>query len=208
MNKTKKKILDASLSLFNAAGTINVVLQKIADKSEISIGNLTYHYKNKETIIVALFVMIDDDISDIFKKINLIPTEEEIIEIEFKLIALQEKYRFMFLDSVQLINTSEPIAEKFRENMKHQIEVIEALMRIGAMTGMFKPEKYDGQYLKLSKLIWNIYFSRITRSVLMEEPYELIDLANDIWMIIEHFLTEDGYQKYKPLLEEKMGKIY
>lgn len=208
MSQTKQNILNAALKLFNEAGTIQIVLQKIADEAGISIGNLTYHFKNKEAIIVALFDVIDGDIGAIFQKVSLMPSEEEIVEIEYKLFELQEQYRFIFLDTVRLISISEKVAVKFRENMGHQIEVIVALMKIGAMTGTFKEEAYEGQYLRLSKVIWNIYFSRITRSVVMDEKYELIDLANDIWMIIESFLTPMGVEKYRPLIEEKMGKLY
>lgn len=208
MNRTKQKILEASLKLFNDAGTIQIVLQKIADESNISIGNLTYHFKNKEAIIVALFDVIDEDISSIFSKVSLMPTEEEIMEIEHKLFELQDRYRFLFLDSIRLINTSKIVADKFRENMKHQIDVIVTLMNIGAMTGTYKTEEYEGQYLQVAKIVWNIYFSRITRSVVMDEKYELIDLANDIWLLVKPFLTEEGVNKYKPLLEAKMGAIH
>jgi len=208
MSKTKQKILESALILFNEAGTIQVVLQKIADQAGMSIGNLTYHYKNKEAIIIELFDVIDNDISAIFSKVSLMPTEVEIMEIEHKLFELQDKYRFMFLDSVRLISISPIVAEKFRQNMKHQIDVIVTLMNIGAMARTYKPEEYEGHYSQQAKIVWNLYFSRITRSVVMDEKYELIDLANDIWLIIKPFLTEEGLTKYKPLLEAKMGQIH
>ena len=53
MAKTKQKIILSALQLFNENGIANVRLQHIADEAFISIGNLAYHYKNKEAIVKA-----------------------------------------------------------------------------------------------------------------------------------------------------------
>ena len=51
MKKTKQKIIQASIELFNQKGWTNVRLQNIADRCGISVGNLAYHYANKAAII-------------------------------------------------------------------------------------------------------------------------------------------------------------
>ncbi|MEL7123903.1 MAG: TetR/AcrR family transcriptional regulator, partial [Bacteroidota bacterium] len=51
MKSTKQKILDAALKLFNQDGIVNVRLQHIADEAFVSVGNLAYHYSNKESIV-------------------------------------------------------------------------------------------------------------------------------------------------------------
>jgi len=204
MNKTKLKILLSALKLFNEAGSIKVVIQKIADEAGISIGNLTYHFKNKEAIIVALFDIINEDIDGIFHKMSIIPTEEEVIEIEHKLFEMQEKYKFMFTDTISLINVSEDVAKRFKENMEHQVNLIYTLMRLGVMMNTYKEEKYEGQFMQLSRIIWSMYFNRITRGIIMSEAYKLEELAKDIWLVIEPHLTDEGREKYKALMEEKL----
>ena len=54
MKDTKRRILDAALDLFNENGLVNVRLQHIADQAQMSVGNLAYHYANKEAIVTAL----------------------------------------------------------------------------------------------------------------------------------------------------------
>lgn len=44
--KTKGKILVEALKLFNEKGFVNVRLQHIADKCNICVGNLAYHFES------------------------------------------------------------------------------------------------------------------------------------------------------------------
>ncbi|MEO1437894.1 MAG: TetR/AcrR family transcriptional regulator [Bacteroidota bacterium] len=60
MKKTKVKILDAALKCFNEQGVVNVRLQHIADEAFIRVGNLTYHFSNKEAIVLALYQQISE----------------------------------------------------------------------------------------------------------------------------------------------------
>ena len=53
MTTTKEKIIETSINLFNEKGCLNTSTRHIADELGISIGNLYYHFKNKEEILIA-----------------------------------------------------------------------------------------------------------------------------------------------------------
>ena len=61
-SKTKTKILQTALGLFNNEGESQISAVDIASVMGISPGNLYYHYKGKDQIITALFEDFEEEI--------------------------------------------------------------------------------------------------------------------------------------------------
>ena len=59
--KTRERILDVSLALFNSEGEANQTSVDIANALDMSPGNLYYHFKGKEPIIEALFDRFEEE---------------------------------------------------------------------------------------------------------------------------------------------------
>ena len=67
----RERILISSIDLFNQSGVVAVTTNHIASHLGISPGNLYFHFRNKEEIVLELFEMMCEETYDVW---NLKPT--------------------------------------------------------------------------------------------------------------------------------------
>ncbi len=100
---TRTRILLTSLQLFNEFGEPNTTTNDIADETDISPGNLHYHFRKKSDLIDALLAEFQADARRLLVPSD--PTDDAIDEFWGFLHLLLETlvaYRFLFRDSETL----------------------------------------------------------------------------------------------------------
>ena len=60
--KTRDRILECALQLFNEKGEPNVSTMEVANEMGISPGNLYYHFHGKEPLILGLFERFQNEL--------------------------------------------------------------------------------------------------------------------------------------------------
>jgi AcrR family transcriptional regulator len=65
--KTKDKIIQGAIELFNSQGERNVSTNHIAAHLGISPGNLYYHYRNKDDIIRSIYKLYEKNLDQMFQ---------------------------------------------------------------------------------------------------------------------------------------------
>ena len=94
--KTKERIVQAALELFNTHGERKITTNHIAAHLDISPGNLYYHYRNKSDIIARIFDQYEETVAGLFDlpADRPITLEDRAALIE-KLLGIIWNYRFM-----------------------------------------------------------------------------------------------------------------
>jgi AcrR family transcriptional regulator len=103
---TPQRILEASIKLFNEQGFQNVPAMKIATHLGMSPGNLAYHFKSKNDIVLAVFPQLEAEIRTVMQPgRGLLPSEAARHQIS--IFRTLWRYRFFF-NSLTTLLPSDP----------------------------------------------------------------------------------------------------
>ncbi|HNV82843.1 MAG TPA: TetR/AcrR family transcriptional regulator [Arenimonas sp.] len=136
--KTRQRILDTSLAMFNLQGEPNVTTNHIADELEISPGNLYYHFRNKDDIIEQLFQRYEERMdSALVAPEGRLPNLEDIwLQLHLVFECIWE-YRFLYRDLVDILSRNRHLRMRFARILKraagNATTVMRGLVQAGVM---------------------------------------------------------------------------
>ena len=137
--QTRQRILDASLTMFNAQGEPNVTTNHIADELEISPGNLYYHFRNKDDIIEQLFGGYEQRMdAALSAPEGRLPGLEDVwlqLHLVFECIW---DYRFLYRDLVDILTRNRRLRLRFARILKRADEQAHQVMRGLVQAGVMR----------------------------------------------------------------------
>ncbi len=162
--KTRDRILDISLQLFNRLGEPNVTTLLISDELEISPGNLYYHFKSKSDIVEELYGHFDHEMNDLLA----VPEDAEItldqqnffLHLLFETVA---RYRFIYQDLVNVLSRYDALQSPFRRLLKRKqkafLTICESFRRQHMMEISDEELEALCEQLTLTACYWSSYDS-------------------------------------------------
>jgi len=128
--KTRDRILQTSLALFNEEGENNVSTVDIASVMQISPGNLYYHFKGKEAIINALFDNFEEELKIVLNAPVTKPLALDdnwvFIYIIFEEIS---DFRFFYFNSMSILERCESLRSRFARLMALKKATSDAMLQ-------------------------------------------------------------------------------
>ena len=128
--KTRERIVQNSLELFNQQGERSVSTNHIAAHMEISPGNLYYHFPNKQAIIAVLFNQYEELVDSFLR-----PPQGRVATVEDKrfylkaLLAAMWNYRFLHRDLEHLLDSDPELAARYRRFSQRCLQQGQAIYR-------------------------------------------------------------------------------
>ena len=126
---TKDKIIETSVKLFNEKGCLNTSTRHISNELGISVGNLYYHFKNKEEILIEIFLRY---VNAVFKEISFLNhSQDEIFLLKNFLVDTLDsniEYRFLHLELNLLLISFSKFKTIMQEQLKLEIKMIKELL--------------------------------------------------------------------------------
>ena len=200
--KTKDRIIETALYLFNEEGEPNVTTNHIADEMDISPGNLYYHYRSKDDIIWQIFLNYEKKIKQVLlqKEVNYTSMEDMwfYLHMVFEVIA---EYRFLYRSLIQLMNRIEFLKRHFRHILALKSQTALNIMTSLADDKLLNADKSTiaslADQIALTATFWLNYSIAIYDDDFDEEK-KLSHGIFHIMRMVAPFLTEND----KSLLDE------
>ena len=167
-NKTKRRILDAALSLFIEARSEDFTLRNLAKKLGMRVGNLTYHFKTKpellENLVRDQLANYAEDIHSCLQKYEKTPFDalERVVTL---LVHDLRKPEIAFFPQLWAVSLYDPDAEKLMDKIHNcELQVISGL--IGACRPDWSQHDCDSLALHTTATIegLTIFISRNKRA--------------------------------------------
>lgn len=199
MYNTKERIVTASIKLFNDYGIASVRLQQIADEIGISVGNLAYHYKNKEAIIHSVYEKLFEDFQQILGAYLKTPSFLDFDSQVSYYFDFFKNYQFYITD---LFATEHPLPEvrqKWQEFMNKMIFQIRKRLDFHAKRGDLLPQP-EATYDIIAEAIWMTIVFWIPQQQVRNRPITEKYFKVAVWNHIRPYLTEKGSNEFSSMI--------
>ena len=128
--RTRERIVETALRLFNDLGEPNVTTTAVADEMNISPGNLYYHFGSKDEIVNEIFAAFEREIrGTLAAPTKRAPTVEDAWLFLHLVFELVWKYRFLYRDLNDLLSRNRLVETHMKEIVAHSVRVAAQLCR-------------------------------------------------------------------------------
>ncbi|GAA0350405.1 TetR/AcrR family transcriptional regulator [Bowmanella denitrificans] len=142
-SKTAQRILFTSLELFNTHGESAVTSVDIAMELDISPGNLYYHFKGKEVIVLALFELYREQMHPLLIAPQQTLELDEFFYFLHLLLDVNLTFRFLYRNPVDLLEKYPGLVKPFRLLLKQQDQRLEDCLNQFIGQGLLSLEPSD-----------------------------------------------------------------
>ena len=157
--RTRERILETALVLFNEFGEPNVTTQLISDEMGISPGNLYYHFHNKDEIIESLFADFERGIDETLAAPARRPPNVEDIWLFLHLIFEGIwKFRFLYRDINELLSRNRILETHFKRIVAHKVHTATLICKGLVATGDMKATPTEIQALAINMTVVATYW--------------------------------------------------
>ena len=164
--RTRERILETSLALFNETGEPNVTTAHVADEMNISPGNLYYHFRNKDEIIGELYAALEAKLSPLFAlPEGRTPGIEDLWFLLHLLFEAMQEYRFFYRDLNELTSRNRRIGARFAELSRRAESTVIELCRAMAAEGTMRADEREIAALARNVVVVATYWMSFERTM-------------------------------------------
>lgn len=210
MKKTQEKILTNAIIIFNRTGVGSARLKDIASECNISLGNLSYHYKTKKDLIQAVLEFMQERFSDMNSSSMSFFEKKDFSSLIKNYLSFQIAHRFFYRDILEIKKLIPDASSIYKNQMRQIVNVNENCLFLAVGKGLLIPEPHDGHYQLFAKNALAILNSwLLEREALGKENVKMRQVFLALSEFHYPYFTDKGkalYQGWKRQLTEMTGR--
>ena len=154
--RTRARVLDAALDLFNASGSAAVTTNHIAAKAGISPGNLYYWFHDKDEIVRELYARLVSEYEELWAS-----GDEDAVDVSPRQLLdqlaagaqLTRRYAFLARDLLGLLHSDPVLATQYAQVRTRRLATFTAIARRWRTDGIIRPIG-DEDLANLVQAVW------------------------------------------------------
>lgn len=208
MNHTKERICEAAITLFNEKGYDNVSLREIAEAAGTTIGNMTYHFRQKEKLVEWIQENLQDNFLLLFQDDQLTGSNlESLIQSFFEAEKNQLKHPFYYKDFIQLSRSSDLVEGNNQIFRKKLYEYLCSSFQHLQEQNILKPEA-DQVYQTLSyTIVFLIPLWTQSPSPYFDPGLPRIFLADALCSLISPYILPQHLEEFHSIRQKHRTQI-
>lgn len=191
--KTRDRILECALMLFNQQGEPNVSILEIANELGISPGNLYYHFHGKEPLILGLFERFQAELAPLLN-----PPDDVRLDVEdywlflHLIVERMAHYRFLFQDLSNLAGRLPKLARGIRNWLNALKRTLASLLaRLKAENQLLSDTDSLGQLVE--QITLTLLFSLDYQRIIGREGESRLVVYQVMMLVAPHLAEESRY---------------
>lgn len=199
MPRTRDRILEAALKLFNEKGERNVSTNHICAELGMSPGNLYYHFRNKADMVFALFEAYRERFESVLRMPdNRSLTYEDKVGYFGAIFEAMWEYRFLHRDMEHLLAENAAFCEAYRQFAQDAVRNGKRILQGLVEAGMMKADaaEIDALIVNIWVIItaWSGFLQAVALPANRDQVLNQSRLKRGIYQLIcleEPYLSEE-----------------
>ncbi len=200
MLTTKQRILKISEKLFFEQGIANVRLQQIADNSGISIGNLAYHFKNKEVIVEEVYSELLKELSELHSGKKAYEGLKGFDKYFSEMYRFQKENGFYLNNFWEIERTYPKIKNAWQRISNTMLLQLNKRITANVVCGNIKKEEYTGAHNLIANSLLLSINHRIPQQILRGKSIPEKLFKRFLWNLLYPYFTAKGKTELKKII--------
>jgi len=202
--KTRDRILEKALDLFNREGLAKISANRIASEMGISPGNLYYHFNNKTLLVEALFRRLEGELAPLVATFASVTALDDVWVTLHAAFGTMEKYRFVYSDIDYRTREYERLGKRIKKTTEGAINAIRRMCGNLANSGVIVADDADLDSLAFHIVFTATCWSTFVKLMPVKKPDEIAAglAAYHVLSLLSPYLAPEA----RPYMDYLQGK--